>query len=156
MTALSWKRNESVAPSAIERGVFAVALSASSGTGPIVETIVRSEAPLPYCMKVWWISLCCPVCAANLAALPCTPRRTPACAAGVAMTAAAMTPARRTARFRVAPVWRPLRRSVDGDAFDHDVLLRPVARVRLERGDRVDDVHAVGDAPEHRVLAVEP
>ena len=44
----------------------------------------------------------------------------------------------------------------DVDAFDDNVGARLVAAVSLEHGDRVDDVHPVGDAPEHRVLAVEP
>src|SRR6185312_14858675 len=64
-----------------------------------------------------------------------------------------------TPRTRGAPARAPRgppSRSLDGDAFDHDVLPRPVARIGLERGDRVDDVHAVGDASEDRVLAVEP
>src|SRR5947209_12259444 len=44
----------------------------------------------------------------------------------------------------------------DIDALDRDVLPRAIAPIGLERRDRVDDVHPVGDAAEHRVLAVEP
>ena len=40
----------------------------------------------------------------------------------------------------------------DLDAFDHDVRERSIARAGRDVGDRVDDVLALGDLAEHRVL----
>src|SRR3954451_18656566 len=45
---------------------------------------------------------------------------------------------------------------VEGDPVERDRLAGPVGAVRLDGGDRVDDVHALGDVAEDRVLAVEP
>ena len=45
---------------------------------------------------------------------------------------------------------------MDLHAVDLRVLHRAVAGARLEALDRIDGVHAGRDAPEHRVLAVEP
>src|SRR5829696_5012192 len=42
------------------------------------------------------------------------------------------------------------------DALDADLVPRPIARVRVGARDRVDDVYAVRDSTEDRVLAVEP
>src|SRR5947209_12424356 len=87
----------------MERGDVGFATSsASSGTGPIVDTIWWSEEPFPYVMNVWWIWLCWPVCAWNRALFPWTPRITPALAAEALKRIAARTAAKRTARPRLA------------------------------------------------------
>ena len=95
-----------------------------------------------------------PVCAWNRVAFPCTPRITAASAAGCEGCGdeEAGYGGTHGARegSRVCGALRKL------DALDHDVRPWAVARIGLECGDRVDDVHAAGHTTEHRVLAVEP
>src|SRR5262249_28156950 len=49
---------------------------------------------------------------------------------------------------------RALRRELD--ALDRHVVARSVARVAVDVGDRVDNVHSLDDLPEDGVLPVEP
>ena len=57
---------------------------------------------------------------------------------------------------RAAPASRRRLHALDRDRLDADVLHRPILTAGGGLADRVDDVHALGDLAEDRVLVVEP